>query len=102
MNIIKKLSKMIECELEDAEKYIDCALKYKIEYPNMSRTFYNLSLAEMEHQKLLHNEVVNIIEAYKVNTGEPPEAMQAIYDYVHEKQIEHAKEIKVLQAMYTE
>lgn len=30
----------------------------------------------------------------------PPEAMQAIYDWVHERDIEYATEIKAAQAMF--
>lgn len=102
MKIIKKLSKMIECEIEDADKYINCALKYKEEYPSLAQVFYKLSMEEMEHQKMLHNEVVKIIDEYRATKGEPPEGMMAIYDYVHEQQIENARDVRSSQAIFTE
>ena len=37
---------------------------------------------------------------YRKTNGEPPAAMQAIYDYVHEQNIEEAAEVKRLQSMF--
>ena len=100
MKIIQKLTDMISEELGDAEKYARCALQYKDEMPDLARLFFSLSQEEMGHMNRLHTAAATIIEDYRKQSGEPPASMLAVYDYLHEKQIEHAKEVKTLQSMF--
>ena len=92
----------IDEELHDAEKYITQALKVREEYPEVAELMNLLSGEEMKHMQMLHNQVVKLIENYRKTDGEPPAAMLAVYDYLHQKYIDHAKEIKVMQQMYME
>lgn len=100
MLIIKQLSELIDDELEDAEKYIDYALKYKEERPDLARTFSLISSQEMDHMRLLHDAAADIIARYRQESGDPPEAMMAVYNYLHEKQISKAARVKTLQSMF--
>lgn len=100
MEIIKKMSKKIMEEVRDSEEYAKCALKYKEEYPSLSRLLYALSLEEMDHMSRLHGAVVDIINKYRDENGEPPVPMMAVYEYLHNEQIEEAAEAKRYQDMY--
>lgn len=102
MKIIETLCDYIDEEICDAKKYAAKALEVKADYPQLADTFYRLSQEEMGHMQALHNEVEKLIMDYRKENGEPPEAMLAVYDYLHKKSIEKAKEAKVLQGMYRE
>lgn len=102
MQIIKKLSKFIGEELDDAEKYARCALNHKDDNPTLAELFYSLSLEEMKHMEMLHKAVAKIADEARQRDEEIPVGMQEIYDYLHEQHIEHSKEIRILQSMFRE
>lgn len=102
MTIIKKISEMIEEELEGAELYAKCAVKWKEENPTLAKTFYDISMDEMKHVGLLHTEVISIIDNHRKTKGEPPAAMLAVWEYVHERHIEKASKVKMIQNEYRE
>ena len=91
---------MIEEEMNDSEKYAKCALKYKEERPSLAQTFHALSLDEMKHKDMLHEEVVKIINEYRATGAEVPSDMMAVYDYLHKKHIDRATEIKIIIESY--
>jgi len=100
MKLIQKLCEMVDEEIGDAHKYAKCALECKDDNPNLAKVFFDLSVAEMQHMTILHNEVTKQIEKYRQEKGEPPDGMKALYDYLHQKQIDKAAEVKTLQGMY--
>ena len=100
MKIIKELSDMMLEELNDSCHYVKEALKYKDEKPALAQTFYSLSVDEMKHFDILHDETVRIINEYKSSGEVVPEKMQAIYDYLHEKYIEKSHNIRLYMDQY--
>ena len=100
MKIIKTLSEKIEDELQDAQDYIDLAMRWKSEEPETADLFYELSVEEMGHMEKLHKEVTELIEEYRKEHGEPPKEMMTLYDYLHEKHMALATRIRITQGMY--
>ena len=100
MKTIQKLVEYIDEELEGAEHYAECALKHKDDNPTLAKVFYDISNDEMRHVSMLHDEVVKMIETHRREKGEPPAAMLAIWNYMHEKHVEKSNEIRVIQAQF--
>ena len=100
MKIIEKISERIDEEICDAKNYAMLALETKDDHPELSRTFYTISLQEMEHMRMLHSAAANLIAEYRRANGDPPDKMMAVYEYLHGKHIEKAAEATAIQAMY--
>ena len=94
MQIIAKLVEMMQDEIEGAENYALCAIKYKSEYPKLAQRLNELAGVELQHLKILHGEVERLIEDYRSKEGEPPADMLAVYNFEHEKMIKHAAKVK--------
>lgn len=97
MKEIKIIVGYIQDELKDAEKYAKQALYYKGENNKiMSELYAQLSREELSHMERLHDHAVKIISQYRSEHGAAPTAMQAVWDWEHEKMIEHTARIKHL------
>lgn len=100
MKTIRKISEMIMEEVEGAECYAKKALMYKEEEPALAKTFYQLANDELGHVNMLHNAAVTLIEEYRAREGEPPAAMMAVYEYLHEQQIKKVAKVRAMIAEY--
>ena len=100
MKEIKLLMEHIEDELEDAHTYAELAVEYKHDDPELADLFYRLSGEEINHMNALHKDVVSHKEEYRKQKGEPPAAMMAVYNYRHQREMDKAERVDVLQGMY--
>ena len=96
MKLIKTMSEMVIDEVDGAEKYAKEALMLKDERPEIAKMFYNLANEELGHVNTLHIAVTGLINEYRAEHGDPPEGMLAVYDYLHEKQIEEVAEVNAM------
>ena len=99
MEIIAQIVEKIDDELKDAKNYIKLAYEMKDKYPSLADAYYKLSVEEMGHATILHDQVVIVINDIKRSNPVPP-GMQMFYDYLHEKQIKKAAKIKAKQDSY--
>lgn len=100
MKIIKMLVEQIEEEACGAEEYIKDAMKYKDEDKVLSDTYAKLAEVELQHVDLLHAQAVRIIKAWEAKGNETPASMKALYEWQHQKSIDHIARVRVMLNMY--
>lgn len=100
MKIIEKLSDMMEEEMNDADKYIECAMKWKQDDMMLSKMYADLSADELKHAMMLHDNATRLITEFKQKGETVPPEMQAVYDYLHERHMEKYNSVKVKHAVY--
>ena len=96
MKAIAAVVDMIKDELEGAEHYAECALKWRQQYPKLAQRLNELAGVEMQHVRALHTEAERLISDYRNEQGEPPEGMLAVWEYEHAKLLKEAAEIKTM------
>ena len=85
MKEMKEVIMDIHEELENAEKYAKEAVKHREQYPALSSVYYRVSNDGLAHMDMLHKQVMEMIEEKKRAGHEVPAAMQAVWDWEHEK-----------------
>ena len=100
MKLIKELEEKIEDEIHDVKEYAEMATAVKDEHPSLAQVLYNISVQEDAHQAALHGEVVKLIEEHRRTHGDPPPAMKAVYEYVHQRHIEKLADARRYQDIY--
>lgn len=100
MKIIADIADTIDKLLDLAEEHIEYAYKCKENYPAVAQIYVTLSVDEMTKITSFHEQITKLIEEYTKANGAPPERMMGRYEYIHEKHIEQANKIKILQGLF--
>lgn len=95
-NIVKEMRE----EISGAEHYAKQATKYKEDDKSLADVYIAIANQELEHVDRLHTQVARIIQAYRAEKGNPPEAMMAVWNFEHEDMMEKVSRIKALIEMY--
>ena len=100
MKIIKNIVEDIEEEIDASEHYAMLATQYKDTDKILADGYANMAAQELGHVDALHAQVVRIIKDYKAKGNEVPAAMQAVFDYTHQREVDRVAKIKVLLEIY--
>lgn len=100
MKKIKCIIENIREEVTGAENYAKMAVKYKIDDSALANTYSTIAAQELDHVNFLHAQVVRMIQAYKSEHGEPPEAMMTVWNWEHDDIVDKVSRVKVLLDMY--
>ena len=102
MDRLKLLFSLIDDELADSMKYGEKAMHYKDTSPTMAELFYALSLEEMKHKNMLHNQLVKEMHECIENHPEDDIAINAVYNLMNERQTEWENSIRNYQTAFRE
>lgn len=100
MKIIKIIVEQIDEEVCSAEEYAKCATKYKVEDKALADMYFEMANQELMHVDKLHAQVVRYIQQHKASGKEVPAAMEAVWNWEHEKIMDNVARIKVMLDMY--
>ena len=99
MKEIKHIVENIRDELDGAEHYAMTAAKLKDLNSADSAAYADMARQELGHVDNLHKMAVRAIEKQRAAGVTPPVAMQAVWDWEHEKMMDRVARIKQLLAM---
>ena len=102
MDRLKLLYSLIDDELADSMKYGEKAMKFRDTHPAMAELFYSLSLEEMKHKNMLHNQLVKEMNDCIEKHPDKGPAIDAVYDLMNERQTEWENSIRNYQTAFRE
>ena len=99
MKKIKWIAEKIEEELHDAEEYARAAHHYKEADQELSRCCAALAEEELKHSDSFPVEFIRVFQEHKDSGHEAPASMQAVWDWEHDKMIDHTARIRHMLAL---
>lgn len=100
MKAIKTIVKDIREELEGAEHYAKLAVQYKDENRQLADSYSKIAQSELNHIDVFHSQAVRMIQEQRTSGVQVPAAMQAVWDWEHEKMIDGVARIKTILSLY--
>jgi hypothetical protein len=96
MKILKDLIEKANDTMEEIEWYAEKAHHLRVDHKPLADAYIKIAEMHVTIYNLLHEKMVMLIEEQKNKGVQVPAAMQAIWDYEHEKLIKEFAEAKYL------
>ena len=96
MKAIKEIVEDIREELDGAKHYAEKAVKMWDTDRDAATAYADMARQELSHADRLHGLAVKAINAERAKGVEPPAAMQAVWEWEHEKMIDATARIRHL------
>lgn len=100
MREIKMLVKDIQRNLEGAEHCAKIATQYKLENPELAAIYAKIGEGKIMNVMALHDEAERMIRKKKEAGVEVPAAMQAVWDWEHDKMMDTLARVKMMLEVY--
>lgn len=101
MKSIKHIVACIQWELDGAERYAKHATEYKDKDRTLADVYARAADSALANVDMLHAQAVRLIQAYKASgKGDVPAAMQAVWDWEHERMVDTIARVKMLLNVY--
>ncbi|MBR4894018.1 MAG: hypothetical protein IKZ36_02330 [Kiritimatiellae bacterium] len=92
MREIRDIAEDIREEIDGAKHYAELAVKMK--GTMFAETYADMARQELGHVDKLHSMAVQMINEQRAKGVTPPAAMQAVWDWEHERMIDRVAHIK--------
>lgn len=94
MKEIKTIAEQIRDELDVAEEYAKEAAKLKETRSSDASGYADMARQELGHAETLHKMAVRLIEKETADGATVPAAMQAVWDWEHDRMIDRVGKVK--------
>ena len=96
MKILVNLIEKANDTMDEVEWYAEKAHHLRTEHKGLADTYIKIADMHIDIYKMLHEQMVDIIDTEKRKGVQPPAEMTAIWNYEHEKLVKQFAEIKFL------
>ncbi len=96
MKILVNLIEKANDTMEEVEWYAEKAHHIRAEHKALADTYIKIADMHVDIYKMLHDQMVDLIELEKRKGTPPPPEMLAIWNYEHEKLVKQFAEAKFL------